>query len=62
MKTYEVVRQHLGDKMYMPGDAREASPPDVQHLVHNGVLKEDKAKAESKLLNKADKPLKNKAE
>lgn len=62
MKTYEVVRQHLGDKMYMPGDKREASPPDVQHLVKNGVLTEAKSKAEPKLPNKAEPAsLKNKS-
>lgn len=53
MKTYVVVRQHLGDKMYMPGDEREASPGDVQHLVDNGVLSESKAKAATPAKNKA---------
>ena len=62
MKTYEVVRQHLGDKMYMAGDMREASPADVQHLIDNGVLTEAKTKAKTALKNKAVKGApKNKA-
>lgn len=62
MKTYEVLRQHLGDKMYMPGDSREVAQGDVQHLINNGVLREVKAKAEPALSNKAEKAApKNKA-
>ena len=61
---YEVIRQHLGDKMYVPGDPetgmREAVPGDVQHLVNNGVLIE--AKAERKPPNKAEPAVKNKAD
>lgn len=45
MKTFQVLRQHLGDKQYMPGDTREANPSDVKHLVDAGVLKEAKAPA-----------------
>lgn len=55
MKTYQVIRQHLGDKMYMPGDTREANPSDVKHLVDAGVLKDAKAKAETAPINKAEK-------
>lgn len=55
MKTYEVLRQHFGDKMYMPGDNREAAQGEVQHLINNGVLRETKAKAESAPSNKAEK-------
>ena len=51
MKTYDVLRQHQGDKMYMPGDTRKAAQGDVQHLINNGVLKE--AKAEKPSSNKA---------
>jgi len=40
MKTYRVLRQHLGDRMYMPGDEREADGAEVTHLVRNGVLGE----------------------
>lgn len=55
MKTYEVLRQHLGDKMYMPGDTRDAAQVDVQHLIDNGVLREGKAKIEPAPSNKAEK-------
>ncbi|MGA6113356.1 hypothetical protein [Agrobacterium radiobacter] len=55
MKTYEVLRQHFGDKMYMPGDTREAAQGEVQHLINNGVLRETKAKSESAPSNKAEK-------
>lgn len=57
---FNVIRQHLGDKMYMPGDEREASQSDVQHLVSNGVLEE--AKAERKPANKAEPAVQNKAD
>ena len=55
MKTYEVLRQHLGDKMYMPGDQREAVQSDVQHLINNGVLRQAKGKSDAPALNKAEK-------
>lgn len=62
MKNYTVLRQHLGDKMYMPGDVRKAEPSDVTHLVKSGVLVEgDGAKAEKPTQNKAAKPVANKA-
>lgn len=35
---YRVLRQHLGDRMYLPGDTREAAVADVVHLVSRGVL------------------------
>lgn len=53
-----VTRQHFGDKMYMPGDIREAAENDVVHLIRNGVLK--KGKAEPAPKNKAEKPAGNK--
>lgn len=66
MKTYDVRRQHLGDKMYMPGDQRDALPADVAHLVANGVLSDAEpdvaTKAEKPVKNKAAKPLANKAD
>lgn len=62
MKTYTVLRQHLGDKMYMPGDIRKAKPSDVAHLVKSGVLVEGEgAKAEKPVSNKAAPPVRNKA-
>ena len=57
---FNVIRQHLGDKMYMPGDEREATQAEVRHLVANGVLEE--VKAERKLPNKAEPVVKNKAD
>ena len=56
---YTVKRQHLGDRMYLPGDEREANPDDVSHLVAKGVLAEKaktvrKNKARTAPLNKAD--------
>lgn len=64
MKTYTVLRQHLGDKMYMPGDTRKAKPSDVAHLVKSGVLVEGEGegvKAEKAVSNKAEPPVRNKA-
>jgi len=44
---FSVIRQHLGDRMYMPGEEREANKSDVQHLLDAGVLAEHEgAKAE----------------
>lgn len=40
MKTYKVLRQHIGDREYLPGDMRTAKPTDVAHLVKAGVLSE----------------------
>ena len=58
-KTYQVLRQHYGDKMYMSGDEREANEGDVKHLVDSGVLK---AKAERKTRNKVEPKLDDKAD
>lgn len=48
---FEVLRRHLGDKLYEPGEEREATEGDVAHLVRSGVLK----KAEPAPKNKAEK-------
>ncbi|MCW7545424.1 hypothetical protein N7I30_16615 [Aurantimonas litoralis] len=58
---YEVIRQHLGDRMYMPGDEREISEGDAAALVRNGVLKEPGKKAEPALKNKMEAAPANKA-
>lgn len=42
---YQVLRRHLGDKDYYPGDEREAEPRDVAHLVERGILKAVREKA-----------------
>jgi len=55
---FEVLRQHLGDKQYMPGDERDANEGDVAHLVKAGVLKR---KAEAAPKNKAEPAPKNKS-
>lgn len=39
---YIVAREHLGDRIYAPGDEREAVPSEVMHLVRAGVLIEAK--------------------
>ena len=35
---YTVLREHLGDRDYRPGDEREADPSSVAHLVALGVI------------------------
>lgn len=50
---YRVSRQHLGDRMYFPGDEREAVAGDVQHLIDSGILsplevEEEKTPAKAK--------------
>ena len=55
MKKFTVLRQHLGDKMYMPGAVRDATETDVKHLVQSGILEEAKGKAEAAPANKAEK-------
>lgn len=57
-QTYEVVRQHLGDKNYFPGDTREAEPADVAHLVPH--ILQPKVKKEPKPKNKAEPSVDNK--
>ncbi|MFZ5674289.1 MAG: hypothetical protein ACOZAM_15110 [Pseudomonadota bacterium] len=47
---FKVLRQHLGDKLYMPGDIREISEADAGHLVKLGCL----AKADAPVDNAAE--------
>ncbi len=54
---FQVMRQHFGDRMYEPGDTRDADEGDVLHLIINGVL----AKAEPTTANKAEPKTANKA-
>jgi hypothetical protein len=42
---FKVLRHHLGDKQYAPGDEREAAESDVTHLVRAGVLEPVETKA-----------------
>ena len=61
MAIFITERQHFGDRLYMPGDEREAAPSDVAHLVANGVLRPARTKAEPEVANKAEPKLRNKA-
>ncbi|WP_181498149.1 hypothetical protein [Rhodovulum viride] len=38
MPTYTVLRQHLGERMYLEGEIREAAEVEVAHLIAAGVL------------------------
>ncbi|RBO54060.1 hypothetical protein DSD19_06260 [Rhodovulum sp. BSW8] len=38
MPKYTVLRQHLGERMYLEGDMREAVEAEVAHLIAAGVL------------------------
>lgn len=41
MKEYKILREHHGDKVYVPGgENRKATPGAVAHLVSRGVLEE----------------------
>jgi len=57
--TYDVKREHFGDKQYVTGDTRELDPNEAKRLVELGVLAEQKpAKAPE---TKASKASSNKA-
>ena len=57
--TYDVKREHYGDKAYATGDTRELDPNEAKRLIDLGVLVEAKpakateAKAEKAPANKA---------
>ncbi len=40
--TYDVKREHYGDKAYATGDTRELDPNEAKRLVELGVLAEQK--------------------
>jgi len=40
--TYDVKREHFGDKQYVTGDTRELDPNEAKRLVELGVLAEQK--------------------
>lgn len=61
MPEYEVLREHLGDRPYLPGETREAKEIDVAHLVKNGVLRASGEKAQPAPANKAAPAPRNKA-
>lgn len=61
MAEFTVKRQHLGDRMYLPGDTRQAAESEVAHLIRNGVLQKEKRRSRKReKLNPA--PRQNKAE
>lgn len=55
-QKYTVLRRHYGDKMYEPGDDREANVADVRHLVDSGVLEPVREKAVTEPEAKAEGP------
>ncbi|WP_336800808.1 hypothetical protein [Kaistia sp. MMO-174] len=57
---FEVIREHIGDRLYKPGDTRDAARADVAHLIGK-VLAEPKPKAAKPSANKAAAPVSNKA-
>lgn len=60
---YDVLREHEGDRFYRSGETRDLNEVEAKHLVELGVLvKCSTAKAETKVKNKAEPPLKNKAD
>ena len=61
MASFTVMRQHIGDRFYAPGDVREANSDEVRHLVKNGVLAPTSETSESAPSNKAIKPPSNKS-
>lgn len=61
-ETFKVQRQHLGDKMYLPGDERTADRKEVAHLIDKGVLEPMRGKADVPAKNKAKQKLANKAD
>ena len=55
MAKYKVIRQHLGDRMYMPGEVRELAEADARYLIPR-CLEPLAAKAEPAPKNKAEGP------
>lgn len=52
--TYDVKREHYGDKPYVTGDTRELDQNEAKRLVELGVLAEKKpVKAQETKANKA---------
>ncbi|RVT80214.1 hypothetical protein EM858_04255 [Agrobacterium sp. CNPSo 2736] len=60
--TYDVMREHEGDRFYRSGETRDLNEVEAKHLVELGVLVErSTAKAETKVKNKAEQVPSNKA-
>ena len=45
---FTVNRRHYGDRLYEPGETREAVEGDVRHLVERGVLEPEGGKSRTK--------------
>lgn len=60
MAKYKVIRQHQGDRMYLPGEERELPEGDAGHLIPR-CLVPISGKAEPAPKNKAEPAPKNKA-
>jgi len=61
---FDVIRQHLGDRLYWAGEEREAEEHDVRHLVESGVLvakSGEKTKAKNEEKNNEEQPEEPKA-
>ncbi|WP_108259338.1 hypothetical protein [Mangrovicoccus ximenensis] len=46
MEKFKVIRPHIGDRYYAPGETREIDPKRAAHLVRAGVLVADEGAAE----------------
>lgn len=42
IETFDVVYEHLGDRMYYAGETREAEAADVEHLIPGTLRRRDK--------------------
>lgn len=60
MPKYTVIRQHLGERLYMPGETRELPQSEAEHLIPR-CLAPLAAKAETTPKNKAEPPPRNKS-
>lgn len=44
-ETFDVVYEHLGDRMYYAGETREAEAADVEHLIPGTLRRRDETEA-----------------
>lgn len=44
-ETFDVVYEHLGDRMYYAGETREAEAADVEHLIPDTLRRRDETEA-----------------
>ena len=55
VKTFDVMREHEGDRFYRRGETRDLDAGEAKHLEDLGVLVEKKA--EKSAANKAETPV-----